>query len=398
MGFCTFCRRSELAPRRTPCGTGYQLYTAKLSISCLSVKHKSRNELNYFIKDTILFMKARILAIALSITALNLHITLCSQKFTPSFKHFFTTNSMIGTQCYSLEQDRLGYILATTNLGLSLFDGNSFEILKQYNSNRKRTPWKTITDNNGVTWIYEIEGSITFLSPDKRKEFIYPFNDILQQNPNWFFEAVDTRNRALLFSDKGNPKVYHSLNAAGAHQRHEGCKTQQVFIKKVGENFVVCDCRKDLSSRFRIIIESGTKSFQREVKPGKLKDRVRPFRIMNHDGEIVICFGSKILLLGAEKYKSWDLKDEYIYFCWIAGDHLWVQTSSGPGGTKGYSLSKGKPQERYHLFEGMFMHDIIEDKDGGIWFCTSQNGIFYTPDLRIRKLDRIGEKKIRRSK
>lgn len=318
--------------------------------------------------------------IVLTLLLLNCLLQVNAQTFLN--KNYNVDNGLPSSETYRVLQDSKGYIWIATNQGVSRFDGYKFENFDMQDGLSENTILDLFEDKLGRIWFISVNGNLSWYLNGKISRYKYnsviaeyasSFSGVPQKN-NFYVDTCGTVYIGFLarpilcilpdgttnfgsFSNTQGLNIY-SGNDYYLHSINYGVSEDVTIISKEGKGSYIKGllCHGVRSNLLKIneqYLYSGYKNLS-AISP--LDSSIKNYH-----------FNAEII---------WLSKD-FQYNIWVG--HLWE-------GVKAYSdinFTKAK----YELLKGYSVSSVLNDSEGGYWFSTLENGIYYFPSLSVKSLN-----------
>jgi ligand-binding sensor domain-containing protein/two-component sensor histidine kinase/uncharacterized protein with PQ loop repeat len=298
----------------------------------------------------------------------------------PVFRHYRVDDGLPSSEVYHVFQDSKGYIWLATNMGVSRFDGREFRNYDVQDGLPENTVFEIYEDEAGRVWFVGFPFQLAYYENDTI--YRYKYNDVLEQISGKGYVPVKKSFKVNLdggiyFTLFRNPVLFH-ITPSGEIQRIKGGNLDyngisilevdnQVFIYQSGEN-------RDKILRARIVSDSISNeilvSRSQNYSYGNL------FAIKGAGGEIYFAYNEFLTKIFPDgSYFTVDNKDRLIWMSIDSEDNLWVGTDKN--GVYEYKDGKVDDQPIKEYLNNLSVSSICTDKEGGRWFTTLEDGVFY---------------------
>ncbi len=308
----------------------------------------------------------------------------CFSGYTQSFnfKRYTVDNGLPSSEVYQVVQDNKGFIWFATNEGVSRFDGYQFTNFTNDEGLPENTILEIFEDEINRLWFISISGKLSWFQDDS--VYQYQFNDSIEN----FKVGRDFPIKNSFFVDS-------ALNVyVGFYRRnliHINSKGEITEFKSKTKNHQLIKFLND--SIFVYSSYLNTNPIQLEIENNKehiikkqLKKRFKGNRAkaMFYDGKILYSNDRTLFEIDTlGKINSYEFSNEII---WLSKDNqciLWIGLLKD--GVVAYKdLNFKKPI--YELLRGNSISSVINDFEGGYWFTTLENGVYYSPSLEIKSV------------
>jgi len=299
------------------------------------------------------------------------------RKPQPNFLHFSIEEGFPSSETYFVQQDRDGYIWICTDRGVVRYDGYRFKVYSKKDGLTDDVVFKTYEDPSGKLWFVTYNGLLSYW--DGKRIRPYKYNNHIR---NYLKNMVSTY-KSLVVDRKGNlyycaqqmPFIQISANGKVTYPNYINDfrpKGHQVFYTDGQWNFMASF--SDLLSTKAFRIKDGKRTFIGEFKSSSRISVAGTGESVfaQWNDEAVNIFHPHL----QENYKS------LIYLGCDKND-VWFGTTNGitrkPISQFG---NKWYPSETF--LEGYSVTSVTQDNEGGYWFTTLEDGVFYAPGLAVK--------------
>lgn len=288
-----------------------------------------------------------------------------------------------GPNVYSALQDSKGYIWLATDRGVSRFNGYEFETFDTDDGLPDNTVFEIFEDHHGRIWFAPFNLELVYFQDGKIHP--YQYNDRISQ----YAKAYDVTS--FLHITKGDTlhlgvylrgviSISPDGNASLLNNEHPDYSSVSLAVSVEGKTYPSSMAVSgDVNRGFELISLGEKKS--REFYPTKNNFSGRPF---------VASIGNKTLIGGRMHLLTFENKafrthnfDNWVINLYTdkTGD-LWVSHRSS--GLLRYTKGDLSTTPTTYFPNTTVTH-LLEDREGGLWFCTEGSGLFYTPTLAIQE-------------
>ncbi|MGZ6519698.1 MAG: ligand-binding sensor domain-containing protein, partial [Bacteroidia bacterium] len=329
-------------------------------------------------------MYFKIFVAAISLRLLLFPFLSDAQNAHPAFKHYSVEDGLPSSEIYQVKQDSKGYIWFATGNGVSRYNGYEFENFSMNDGLPDNTVFEISEDYSGRIWFVPISCKLSYYY--NGKIYSYKYNDELQKlfnNPIKTSFGVDKNGTVFL-------GVFHDgiyeISATGKITHHFGKDNSMggVNVIQPDSNFMI------YSSAGSNI--SHTISFNTSLLKGEIALKDNTYDMYGSDRVITTKKGLTLLTL-LNKIYSFKNTHEYTVhtlpkrIIWLYEDRdedLWVGTYLGGV----YHFAKGNFNDQSVYLSGLPVNGILQDREGGFWFASEGNGVFYSPSKNILTYDK----------
>ena len=290
----------------------------------------------------------------------------------PFFKNYQIKDGLLSNYIYSVFQDSKGYIWVSSDVGISRFDGQSFT---NYNTAHGMP-------DNEVFSMYEARDGRLWFATLRGKPCFYFRDSIFSENNLPFLKRRDVQGMIINIIELEDGRIAY-------------CSTHKVLIidllrKKVEER----SCGEGIilawKNRFGQLMGAGrdfgpiTKhGIQAEMIPPAI---LQPARAIPAGDSVLISTSYKLYNCyprnGQFQYRELPTpleKNNEFIFLRRSGEQLWCGTRNGA-----YLLDYPSLRVKRYFLAGRSVSSVLEDREGGLWFSTFEDGLFYVPAPNIQ--------------
>lgn len=290
----------------------------------------------------------------------------------PFFKNYQIKNGLLSNYIYSIYQDSKGYIWLSSDVGVSRFDGQNFTHYNTAHGMPDNEVFSMYEASDGRLWFATLTGKVCF----------YDRGRIFSENNLPFLKRCDAKGMIINIIEMDDGRIAY-------------CSTHKVMIidllrqkieeRPCGEGVLVIWKNRDASLRAagRGMGNIGKQSFDLLLKGPVLS---QPARAITHGDTILISSSQKLYeyfptakgYAYRELHSPLDKNNEFI-FLRLQGSQLWAGTRNGA-----YLLDFPSLRIQKHFLSGRSVSSVFKDKEGGLWFSTFEEGVFYVPAPNIQ--------------
>lgn len=315
--------------------------------------------------------------------------TAMAQDAHPSFKHYTVEDGLPSSEVYQVKQDSKGYIWFATGNGVSRFNGYEFENFSITDGLPDNTVFEIYEDKFERIWFVPLSCKLSYYYKGK----IYPFqyNDHLQKH---LINAVKTS-----FCVDSNGTIF-----LGLHQQHgiieiskKGKITRHFSPVKDGYFEIM---EPDSGTFVYSYLESAGFSIKNIGLHTRLNDTTLRFPenvnfmpeasarvIPSKQNQYLVGCGTNLLMMDEQnplKYTIEKFKSRIIWIFEDKDNDLWVGTHPD-----GMCYIKNRDFSNKKVFlSGLSINGFLQDREGGYWYTTEGNGVYYAPSKDVLVIDR----------
>ena len=296
-------------------------------------------------------------------------------EWEPVYTNISVNDGLPSSETYYVHQDRQGYMWFCTDHGVVMYDGFRLRLFDKAKGLPDNVIFKIYEDELGRIWFYTYNGKLAHYSKKENRIISYKYNKILAKLNHGNFNIVKD-----FLIDKDNNVYYSGAYRCGKIDSHG--KLTDIETKGF-RNFT------EIRNTW---LYKGTFNweFMRSRKI-RLVSADRTEKYYTHFEAVQSCDLEKVNKRDYLLVNGWviDLdnlnnrnKFEGLTGIYDVGGELWVSTLFGA-----YRYKKRKEIDLTKS-DGCYLKNqkitsITKDHEGGYWFSTLDDGVYYTPNLDI---------------
>lgn len=300
----------------------------------------------------------------------------------PIFRKYTTEDGLPSSETYSVVQDKKGYMWFATDRGLVKFDGYNFRVFTTADGMPDNTVFELFVGDDNSIWFKTVTTELGYIKNDTG--YSYKYNHLIQSilpgqilsqvafsdsNQVWFSRWNLNLLTCFNIDSKGKLNTRRSItdttllrifiNKKGQHIVTGGSRSKHIEVYLLEKNKKIADFQTPFSSYQPFVCASkkGNGSFVYVNKS--------IFHITNEKYEkIADCGNNEVLSISSDE-------DDNIYIGYrTVGFERFVAKN---GYTKDLAA-----------LNNTSVSSICPDNEGGCWFTTLENGIYYLPALQLK--------------
>lgn len=300
----------------------------------------------------------------------------------PLYRNFGVEQGLPSSETYFVHQDREGYMWFCTDRGVVRYDGFRMVVFNQSSGLLDNVIFYIYEDWKGRLWFVSMNGTLTYYY--KGKIYPYKYNDILLKTMNLTYPVKSLtidKDDNLYYSIQGINSIKITRNGKLTTFKHDSVNK----LKKVADKWFYIQGTKRLR----------TTNFFSYSNP-KRSSEIESFQSSTHINIISAVEINSKMIVRADPiiYEAFNKKNKCDYLnitgLFTTKDKLWVCSTTGAymfNVDSDFDLSKP---------DAVFLKDlqiscVTIDREGGYWFSTLDNGVYYAPNVGIQnvKLSKI---------
>jgi len=295
----------------------------------------------------------------------------------PLFRHFSTDQGLSSTETYHTFQDSKGYIWISTINGVTRFDGYTFQNFDEQDGLSDNTIFETIEDYKGRIWFVGYNCKLSYYENGKIK--LYQFNSAIVKvtsNPmlsvkkSFYIDRHD--NVYLSIRYVGIIKISPSGNLTRLDTRSDNIA--DIFQT---EDKILVAQHHGTENKLNINI-NGLHSSLVDISLSKaINLGVIAVEASDHKSVFVACDHYILRVYNNGKYQIRSMASRIIWLSLDKDHMLWVCPFNGGALALNENNLMGPIVHNY--LEDQSVSSVLHDKEGGFWFSTLGDGVFYLP-------------------
>jgi ligand-binding sensor domain-containing protein len=298
----------------------------------------------------------------------------------PAFHPYTVEDGLPSSEVYQVRQDSKGYIWFATGNGVSRFNGYEFENFSMSNGLPDNTVFDIYEDGEERIWFVPVSCKLSYYYKGK----IYPFkyNNALQKELNAPIKssfAVD--GNGTVFLGVSHDGIYKITTDGKITHYAENDRQNSLDVMEADRELIYATHSIDTTHKVRF----NTSLLKKEIfihDDLKHIAGIRMLRTMNH----------RLLLACDNNLYSFDSTGNFTLgkfpqrVIWLYEDRdsdLWIGTYLAGV----YYLPKGDFGKSAVYLSSLPVNSVLEDRQGGYWFTTEGNGVFYSLSKKVMVYD-----------
>lgn len=296
--------------------------------------------------------------------------TLIAQQ--PFFRNYQIKDGLLSNYIYSVFQDSKGYIWLSSDVGISRFDGQSFTNYNTAHGMPDNEVFSMYEARDGRIWFATLTGKVCF----------YYHGRIFSENNLPFLKRCDVKGMIINIIEMDDGRMaYCSTHKVLIIDLQQ----QKVEVRPCDEGILAAWKHKDghLMGIGKALGRIEKKGLQPQISAPSITQPVRAIQL----GETMLISCNRKLYkffsgAGRPQYRELlsplDKHNEFI-FLRQQGQQIWAGTRNGV-----YLLDFPSLHIKQHFLAGRSVSSVMQDREGGLWFSTFEEGLFYVPAPNIQ--------------
>ena len=295
----------------------------------------------------------------------------------PVHKRFSTRQGLPSNEVYHVIQDKNGFIWFSTNRGVCRFDGFTFKQFSIENGLCDNTILGMYEDNLSRIWCRSISGRISYIQNDSaftieaQTKSYYP-NSIYVDNNGVIWTGTQSNGTLYKISPPYSDNNIESFSdtTIDVHiwKNHDG-----IFFSRYGHKNGRCI--------FSNLLTGDEIAFQTSQSISNTS--------VISDGELTVLHSGKFIATidPDNRVTQYELPFDTQNAYRDREKNLWLCLSD-EGGVAMYLHSDLNSQPQI-FFPHQSISSVLQDEEGGYWFCSTNDGVYYVPSLNMIEYDLV---------
>lgn len=314
-----------------------------------------------------------------------------SQNIHPVYRNYSIREGLPSSEIYMAIQDSKGYIWLGTDNGVSRFDGYEFKNYSLRDGLSDNTVFRIVEDVQGRIWFGTHSCKLSYFLNDSIYHFKYNqvLADTLPKNTIISSFYVDSNGSVYLgtfidgcfkISDKG--KIEHFNPSMRPYPEDGRFHAREVESNLLG--YASSDLPPDQTSQKNSIVFSPANKTLKTVVDSDMDifTRGNICALRSKDKNSYLSYSNRLITVTGHFEESVKKHPkEIIYLYEDLHQNIWLGYYQGGAGT----LSTAYPTAAFSFLENLSVSSILQDREGGYWFTTLEEGLFYVPDISVQQ-------------
>jgi sensor histidine kinase YesM len=301
---------------------------------------------------------------------------------TPTFRTYTIEQGLPSSEVYQIYQDSRKYIWVASNNGVSMFDGHNFRNFEMQDGLPENTIFEIIEDNEGRVWFVSFPFQLSYYFKDS----IYPYryNNLLKQVAGR--GAVPLKGSVLITRDGG---VMFGLLDIGLFNISPRGEITRAFSddQTLKNSIEVIEFEDRLLTSMNYDMKVLVQIRLRTREINTIYDFKRSTNYSHGEFYSYQAPNREVYCAQNEFLIRFKINGEVTKIAtsgriiWLGGDaegNIWVGYEKK--GVYRYRAGDLNSTPDIHYLDGLTVSSVLNDTEGGIWFSTLGQGIYYLPN------------------
>ncbi len=299
----------------------------------------------------------------------------------PIFKKYTIDDGLPSSETYCAVQDKKGYMWFATDRGLAKFDGYNFRIFTTNDGMPDNTVFELFVGDDNTIWFKTITSELGYIKNDTG--YSYKYNPVLRHALAGYMinHILFANNNHILFARlNGNQIIFFEINAKGELKNRDNIdhdSLKRIYINKVGQQV---STGNSMAKHFEVYLQETNKKIGDFYTPTAIQ---QTFSCASKSGNAFFLYINKFVfhLKNGKCEKIIDCGDaEVLSISSDKNDNLFVGYRSI--GFVRYDAKNGYKKNLTALNNNS-ISSICADNEGGYWFTSLENGVYYLPPSQL---------------
>lgn len=298
----------------------------------------------------------------------------------PVFRHYTVDEGLPSNEIYHVFQDSKGYVWIATNMGVSRYDGRHFKNFDKQDGLAENTVFEVYEDFKGRVWFVSFPCQLSYFENDSIVN--YRFNRSLEAGVGGF--AVPVKSSFVVSRDgsikigllqEGLIMIDNQGNLKRLHPKGAESTAAHLFI----EDGRVLVSQGEIMDLYRITIHNDkrvSRYFFKNIERTYSHRQLMATLIGEHQ---LVFSQNDFFVVFNDSLKPYPKFVDYRIFGVFPDRHnnIWIATDKN--GAICYKSGQDLSTPVFQYLNGVSVSSIYEDLEGGMWFSTLAEGVYYLP-------------------
>lgn len=298
----------------------------------------------------------------------------------PAYRHYGVAQGLPSSEVYHVYQDSKGFIWFATNMGVSRFDGSEFQNFDLEDGLSGNTVFEIYEDHRGRIWFLTFNLRLSYYQDGEIHPYQYnqqirkamSTTKELYQKSGFYVDSSD--NVYLSIKRQGLLRI----DPAGNIHRLSHDKSHELEVFNFPDKVLVPKSTEHSALHKRIHINRRDTSYAIRTTSGTKKYIHRAFGVSKGE-PLMLYFDSRLWHIAGDSLQSSIFQPELVWMSCDQDRRLWLGTRHGAILYDRFNLESAKTR----FLQEYAVSSVIQDQEGGFWFSTLQDGVFYAPNIDI---------------
>lgn len=298
----------------------------------------------------------------------------------PVFRNFGVEQGLPSSEVYHAIQDSRGFIWFGTDMGVSRYDGAEFQNFDLEDGLTDNTVFEIYEDHRGRIWFltltlelaYYQKGTITpYAHNDKIRQITGTTRRVYQKSS---FMVDSSGSLYLAIKTTG----LYRIDSAGRVKKLDNTSSKDMEVFEIEDRLLIPKTSSIHTVHDDLILHKNgiPRHYRTDSFPKKPIHRAYGLK---RGRRKLIYFDRHLLEFKGTDIQSFRRHGEVVWLGSDQNDRIWVGTTKGAVVYERFTL---KAKTKRYL-KDYTVSSVLQDHEGGVWFTTLHNGVFYAPNFQI---------------
>jgi ligand-binding sensor domain-containing protein len=314
----------------------------------------------------------------------------------PNFKNFTVEDGLPSSECYQVLQDKKGYIWIASDKGVARYDGYHFENFTLEDGLPENCIIRMYEDQIGRIWFAGLSGKLAYYQ--NNKIICLKINpELVREIKGGLVSSLAYVNNSLWLGTYNNNKSFRISFKKGKQKLILGKENSDIsayLINFNNKSYIY----SWLNSKIRADNNFLNFNYQNNTITYKYSNFFTHTPVLNFNirctsidkNYFILSFSNQLYIvnkLNGKVSKKHIVKQNVLYLFSDSKKGLWICTNKG--GLLYYEDGKiGKTNPQLFL-KNKSISCITEDREGGYWITSLEEGLYYINDINYRHIDEL---------
>lgn len=302
--------------------------------------------------------------------------------FSYEFLNYTIEDGLPSNETYSIIQDNEGYLWISTDNGVSKYNGYEFENFTTEDGLIDNTIFKMFKDDKGRIWMPGYNGKLCYY--ENGKFIAYKYNNVLDS-----LQGLLKNKIVITDINVKDDNVFINFNFGYLLLNQKGIVLKNEMYVSKSNDFKVLDIVRNENNYYlnKFFYNGKITNFSIEEFDFSIEQKYEGIYYypasFNCKNKTVLSYLKTIYYKDFNSFWQSIELDDYIYSVFFTDEEtIFACTDNGI-----VEIKNGKV---VHAFlEGNKISTMNSDENKGLWFASTNKGIFYLPNINLKKLKNI---------
>ncbi|GAP42287.1 protein containing Y_Y_Y domain [Lentimicrobium saccharophilum] len=298
----------------------------------------------------------------------------------PVFRHYSVDDGLPSSEVYHVFQDSKSYIWLATNMGVSRFDGREFRNFDVQDGLPENTVFEIYEDEAGRVWFVGFPFQLSYFEGDSI--YKYKYNEVLRSLTGKGHVPVKKsfkvdRNGGVYFTLLRKHSVINIMPSGKVNYINGKNKDfKGVSILEIEDHLFIYQFSENLDDLLKVEVYTNEISKEIEIIRSRTYSFGNLLVLKGEKGEVYFTYNDILVKLWPDgNYVMVNSDDRVFWMNLDENGNLWV--GKDKSGISVYEDGNIQSEPLVKYLEGLSISSMVIDNEGGRWFTTLEDGVFY---------------------